>query len=96
MCVCVCVCVCVCRVCVCVCVCACAQLGLTHSDPMDCSPPGFSIGEIFQARALEWVVISSLRGSFPPRDWPRVSHASCVSYNGKQILYHCTTWEALS
>ena len=28
-------------------------------DPMDCGPPGSFICEIFQARTLEWVVISS-------------------------------------
>ena len=26
----------------------------TLSDPMDCSPPGFSVHGIFQARILEW------------------------------------------
>ena len=31
-----------------------AQSCLTLSDPMDCSPPGFSIHGIFQARVLEW------------------------------------------
>ena len=30
----------------------------TLCDPMDCSPPGSSIYGIFQARVLEWVVIS--------------------------------------
>ena len=30
-----------------------AQSCLTLCDPMDCSPPGFSIHEIFQARVLE-------------------------------------------
>ena len=30
----------------------------TLCDPMDCSPPGSSIHGIFQARILEWVVIS--------------------------------------
>ena len=34
------------------------QLCPTRSDPMDCSPPGSSIHGIFQARALEWVVIT--------------------------------------
>ena len=29
----------------------------TPSNPMDCSPPGSSIHEIFQARVLEWVAI---------------------------------------
>ena len=31
-----------------------AQLYLTLSDPMDCSPPGSSIHWILQARVLEW------------------------------------------
>ena len=30
------------------------QLCLTPSDPMDCSLPGSSINDIFQARELEW------------------------------------------
>ena len=30
----------------------------TFSDPMDCSPPGFSVYGIFQARVLEWVAIA--------------------------------------
>ena len=35
-----------------------AQLCLTLSDPMDCSPPGSSVHGIFQARVLEWVAIA--------------------------------------
>ena len=31
---------------------------LTSSDPMDCSPPGFSIHGILQARVLEWGAIA--------------------------------------
>jgi len=27
-------------------------------DPIDCSPPGFSVHGILQARTLEWVAIS--------------------------------------
>ena len=30
------------------------QLCLTLSDPMDCSPPGFSVHGILHARTLEW------------------------------------------
>ena len=30
------------------------QSCLTLRDPMDCSPPGFSVHGIFQARVLEW------------------------------------------
>ena len=50
-----------------------AQLCLTLCDPMDCSPSGSSIHGIFQARILEWVVISFSRGSSQPRDWTQVS-----------------------
>ena len=34
-------------------------------DPTDSSPPGSSVHGIFQARILEWVVISFSRGSSP-------------------------------
>ena len=50
------------------------QSCLTLCDPMDCSPPGFSIHGIFQALVLEWVAISFSRGSSQPRDWTQVSH----------------------
>ena len=46
----------------------------TLRDPMDCSLPGSSVHEIFQARVLEWVAISFSRGSSRPRDWTWVSH----------------------
>ena len=35
-----------------------AQSCLTLSDPIDCSPPGFSVHGIFQARVLEWGAIA--------------------------------------
>ena len=34
------------------------QSCLTLSDPMDCSPPGFSVHGIFQAKVLEWSAIA--------------------------------------
>ena len=40
---------------------------------MDCSPPGSSIHEVFQARVLQWVAISFSRGSSRPRDRTQVS-----------------------
>ena len=55
---------------------------------MDCSPPGTSVNGIFQARILEWVVISYSRGFSQPRDW---THVSCT---GRCILYHWATQEA--
>ena len=51
----------------CVHVCVCAQSCPTLWDLMDCSLPRFSVYGIFQARILEWVVISSSRGSSRPR-----------------------------
>ena len=54
---------------------------------MDCSPPGFSVHGISQARILEWVAISFSMESSQPRDWTRVS---CI---GRRILYHWATRE---
>ena len=45
-----------------------------------------------QARILEWVAISYSWGSSQCSDQTCIS---CVSYIGRQILYHCATWEAL-
>ena len=42
-------------------------------DPMDCSLLGSSVRRISQARILEWVAISSSRGSSQPRDQACVS-----------------------
>ena len=41
---------------------------------MDYRPPGPSVYGISQARILEWVAISFLRESSPPRDRTQVSH----------------------
>ena len=43
--------------------CVIPQLCLILYDPLESSPPGSSVHEIFQARILEWVAISSFRGS---------------------------------
>ena len=47
--------------------------------------------EFSRQEILEWVAVSSSMGSSLPRDQTWVS---CVSYIGRQILYHCATWEA--
>ena len=77
-------------VCVCVCTCVCAQSCLTLWDPMDCSPPVFSVYGIFQEY---W------RGlPFPtPGDLPDLgikSWDSCISCISKRILHHCAASEA--
>ena len=46
----------------------CSVMSSSFFNPMDCSPPGFPIHGILQARILEWVAISFSRGSSQPRD----------------------------
>ena len=71
------------------------HLCLARWDPMDCSPPGslstlwgpmdysppsiLSVHGITPARILEWVAISSSRGSSRPRDRNWVSCVSCIA-----------------
>ena len=50
-------------------------------DPMDSSLPDSSARGILQVRILEWVAISTSRGSSRPRDR---THISCL---GRQITY---------
>ena len=58
------------------------HLYLTLCNLVNYSPPGSSVHGIFQARELEWIAISSSKGSSPPRDRTWVS---CI---GRWILYH--------
>ena len=61
------------------CVYSATQLCPSLYDPMDCSPPGSSGHGISQVRLLEWVAISSPRGSSRPRDQTCVSCVSCTA-----------------
>ena len=62
----------------------------THAlHPVNCSPIGFSVHGIFQARILEQVAIPTPG----PRDW---THISCVSRIDRRILYHSATRESHS
>ena len=54
----------------------------TPCNPMDCSPPGYSVHEILQARVLEWIAMPSSMGPSPPRDQ---THISCIA---RQVHYH--------
>ena len=56
------------------------QSYLTLSNPMDCSLPCPFVHGIFKARILEWVAISSSRGTSQCRDW------SCISRIGRHSL----------
>ena len=51
---------------------------------MGCCSPGSSVHGILQARLLEWVAMSSSRGSSQPRDQTHISYVSCM---GRQLLY---------
>ena len=55
-----------------------AQLCLTLSDPMDCSPEGASVYGIFQARVLEWDAIA-------------FSHPTCQGAKKKKKKSSCIT-----
>ena len=67
------------------------QSCLTLCDPIDCSLTVSSVHGILQTRILEWIAIPSSKGSSRSRDR---THVSCVFCIGRQIFYHCTTWEA--
>ena len=51
-----------------VCVSVCAQSCPALCDPIDCSPSGSFVHGVFQERILEWVAISSSRGSSRAKD----------------------------
>ena len=67
---------------------------------MDYSPSGFSVHGILQARILEWVAISSARGSSQCGEWTRTSPALAGRFlplshwgsgegNGNPVQYSC-------
>ena len=56
------------------------------ATPWGCSPQGFSVHGISQARILEWVAISYSRGSSWPKDQTHVSLSPVLTR---------TTWESL-
>ena len=81
--------------CVCVCVCVCVrahsssvvQLCPTFWDPMDSSLQGHPDHGIFQARILEWLAISSSRGSSWPKNQNPVSCVFCIAGD-----YYWASW----
>ena len=76
--------------------CVCAHLLSSiwlFCDLKDYSPWSSSIHGIPQARILEWVAISSSRGSSQPKNRAWLSYISCF---GRQTVYHWATQEALS
>ena len=60
---------------------------------MDCSLLGTSVHRISQARILEWVAISSSRGSSQPWDWDLdVRQTDCLPLSHQESLYN-RIWE---
>ena len=59
---------------------------LTLWDPMDCSPPGFFVHVILQARILQWVAIPFSRGFSQPRDQTPRSPALILSHHGSSSV----------
>jgi len=68
--------------------CLVAQSCPTLLWPYWLSPWSSCVHGIFQARILEWGTIFFSRGSSRSRDW------TCISYIGRQILYHWATCKA--
>ena len=58
------------------CVVLAAQLCLILCDPVGCSPPGYPVHGILQARILKWVAMPSSRGSSQTRDRTQVSRTA--------------------
>ena len=63
-----------------------AYLCPTLCDPMDCSPPGSSVHEIFWARILEWVAIKSRDITLPTK----VHLVKAMVF--PVVMYGCESW----
>ena len=55
-------------------------------------PPGSSVRGILQARILEWVAMTSFRGSSQSRDWTGISMSPALA---GRFFTTSTTWEVL-
>ena len=66
-----------------------AQLCPTLSDPMDCSPPGYSIHGIFQATVLEWgaIAFSELHGRHCQMSGDKASFSFILLYCFYSIFF---------
>ena len=69
------------------------QLCLTPCDLTDCISPDSSVHGIHQARILEWVTMTSSRGSSPAKDRTQ-AHVSPTLAD--RFLTTNPTWEALN
>ena len=77
------------------CCCLVVKSCLTLGNPMNCSPPGFSVHRISQARILEWLAISFSRGSVQFRDRSQVSRIAgrhCAIWATREENFSLLTW----
>ena len=71
-----------------------------YCNPMECSPPGFSIHGIFQERILDWVAISFYSGSSRLRGQIQVSRIEgrlftvCSVHSLSCVQFFATPWTA--
>ena len=63
------------------CCCSIAKSCPALCHPMDCSPPGYSVSRVFQARTLEWGACFLLQGIFPTQ-------------RSNPCLLHLLPWQA--
>ena len=75
-----------------ICMCSITMLCPTICRPMDCSPPGSSAHEIFQARILEWVAISFFNGIciMKPKNGDNIYTLLCIKQIASGKLLYCT------
>ena len=62
--------------------------------PWTCSPAGSSVQGILQARMLEWVAVSSAKGSSQPKDQTWVSHIAgrfFIIWTIREVLLYCSS-----
>ena len=64
----------------------------TLCDPMGCSPPGFSVHRILQARILRGLPCHPPRGSSQPKNQTRVS---CIAGTEELMLLNCGVGKTL-
>ena len=73
-----------------------AQLSLTLSDPMDCSPPGSSIHGILQARVLEWGAIAFSDLSLHSNSNPLPRETVRVTPSNSDYWFYAFVYSSLS
>ena len=64
-----------------------AQLCLTLCNPMDCSLPGSSAHEIFQARVLEWGAIAFSENGYSSENIQQLSIALRMRTNSLNVTF---------